>query len=70
MKDFILFLSNYAHSFIATNYLLLFSDTCYMSFNSSTKFLESTVVFNSFSEGRSSTSSRMLCQTFKPEVCF
>jgi hypothetical protein len=37
-----------------------FNDTCYLNPNGSTKFLESTIVFDSFLEGCSSTGSRML----------
>jgi hypothetical protein len=58
MIDFIRFLSSYVHFFITT---YVFSDTCYLGSNGSTKFLESTIVFDSFLEGRSSTNSRMLC---------
>ena len=40
-----------------------FSDTCSLGSNDSTKFLESTIVFDSFSEGQPSTGSRMLCHS-------
>jgi hypothetical protein len=36
-----------------------FSDKCYLGFNGSAKFLESTTVFDSFLEDRSSTGSRI-----------
>ena len=61
MKDFIPFLSSYAHSFIATYVFFYFNDTCYLSSNGSIKNLESTIVFDSLLEGNSSTGSRMLC---------
>jgi hypothetical protein len=38
------------------------SDTCNLGSNGSTKFKESTVIFDSFLEGRPSTGSRMLCR--------
>ena len=38
-----------------------FSVTCYLNSNGSTKFLESTIAFDSFLEGPCSTPSRMLC---------
>jgi hypothetical protein len=37
-----------------------FNDTCYLGSNGSTKFLESTVVFDSLLEGRFSIGSKML----------
>jgi hypothetical protein len=37
-----------------------FSDTCYLGSSDSTKFLESTVVLDSFVEGCTNTDSRML----------
>jgi hypothetical protein len=36
-----------------------FSDTCYLGSNGSTKFLESTIIFDSFLEGHSSIGSGM-----------
>jgi hypothetical protein len=60
MNDFIPFLSSYAHFFTATHAFFHFSDTCYFGSNGSTKFLESTIVFDSFLEGHSSTGFRML----------
>jgi hypothetical protein len=69
MKDFIPFISSYVHSFSATYgiHFFHFRDICYLDFSGSTKFLESTVVFDSFSEGSSSIGSRMLC--LFPSVC-
>jgi hypothetical protein len=37
-----------------------FSETCYLGSNDSIKFLESIVIFDSFSEGCSTTGYRML----------
>jgi hypothetical protein len=73
MKDLIPFLSSYAYSFIT--YMLHmhffhFSDTCYLSSNGSTKFLESSIVFDSFLEGRSSISFRMLCICLNMEISY
>jgi hypothetical protein len=38
-----------------------FDDTCYLGSHNSTNFPESTLVFDSFLEGRFSNGSRMLC---------
>jgi hypothetical protein len=55
--DFIPFLSNYAHSSIAT---YTFGDTCSLGSNGSTNNFGINVVLDSFLEGRPSTGSRML----------
>jgi hypothetical protein len=49
-----------------------FIDTCYLGSNDSTKFLEYTVVFGSFSKGHSNTGSRMLWhqpELIPPSLC-
>ena len=60
MKDSILFkvimlIPSFPHM-----YFFHFNDTCYLDSNGATKFLESTVVFDSSLEGCSNIGSRML----------
>ena len=48
MKDFIPFLSSCVHSLTPHMHFFHFNDTCYLGFNGSTIFLESTIAFDSF----------------------